>query len=233
VTLDISRQPADALQAVLFDMDGLLVDTEGLWFDVEAAAMAELGCHLGPEHAERVVGGPMVRVIRYLIEVCGARVSPGELEATVITGMVAALRRGVALQPGAKELLTQIAAERVPCALVSSSHRSMMEAVLDSIGRQFFPVTLAGDEVGQMKPSPEPYLVAAARLGVDPVRSVVLEDSPPGVAAGEAAGCVTVAVPSIAPIPAVRGRLVVDSLEELSLSRLRDLVRRERPMPAA
>jgi HAD superfamily hydrolase (TIGR01509 family) len=224
VTLDISPQPDNALQAVLFDMDGLLVDTEGVWFDVEVAAMAELGCQLGPEHAERVVGGPMTRVVRYLIEVCGARVAAPELEGMIIDGMMAALRQGVALQPGAKDLLTQVAAEHVPCALVSSSHRFMMEAVLDSVGRQYFPVTVAGDEVRQMKPSPEPYLTAAARLGVDPAYAVVLEDSPTGVASAEAAGCVTVAVPSVAPIARTNGRLVVPSLEELSLERLRALV---------
>jgi beta-phosphoglucomutase-like phosphatase (HAD superfamily) len=80
-----------------------------------------------------------------------------------------------------------------------------------------------------MKPSPEPYLTAAARLGVDPAHCVVLEDSPPGVAAAEAAGCVTVAVPSVAPIAAVNGRVVVSSLEELSLFRLRELVLDRRP----
>jgi HAD superfamily hydrolase (TIGR01509 family) len=229
VTLDVSPQPDNALQAVLFDMDGLLVDTEGLWFEVEAAAMAELGYRLGPEHAERVVGGPMNRVVRYMIEVCDADVSPGELEGMIITGMVAALRRGVALQPGAKDLLTEVAAEHVPCALVSSSHRAMMEAVLNSVGRQYFPVTVAGDEVRQLKPSPEPYLTAAARLGVDPAHCVALEDSPTGVASAEAAGCVMVAVPSVAPIPATDGRLVVDSLEELTLARLRALVLEKRP----
>ncbi len=229
MTLDISRQPDNALQAVLFDMDGLLVDTEGLWFEVEVAAMAELGCRLGPEHAERVVGGPMDRVVRYMIEVCRADIRPAELEGMIITGMFSALRHGVSLQPGAKNLLAEIAADHMPCALVSSSHRSMMEAVLDSVGRQYFPVTVAGDEVTQMKPSPEPYLTAAARLGVDPVHSVVLEDSPTGVASAEAAGCVTVAVPSVAPIPATDGRVVVTSLEELSLARLRTLVLERRP----
>jgi HAD superfamily hydrolase (TIGR01509 family) len=225
VTLDISPQPQNTLQAVLFDMDGLLVDTEGMWFDVEVAAMAELGFHLGPEHAERVVGGPMERTVAYLLEACGAEdLHPAVLEALIFTRMVEALRDGVCLQPGAKELLAEIAEHGVPTALVSSSHRVMMDAVLDSIGHRYFPVTVAGDEVTELKPSPEPYLIAAARLGVDPGWCVVLEDSPPGVAAAEAAGCVTVAVPSVTPIPSAHGRVVVTSLEELSLSRLRALV---------
>jgi beta-phosphoglucomutase-like phosphatase (HAD superfamily) len=125
-------------------------------------------------------------------------------------------------------LLAEIAAAGVPSALVSSSHRVMVDVVLDSIGHsighRYFPVTVAGNEVTATKPAPEPYLVAAARLGVDPTRCVVLEDSPTGVASGEAAGCLTVAVPSIAPIPAVNGRVVVSSLTELDLGRLRSLV---------
>jgi beta-phosphoglucomutase-like phosphatase (HAD superfamily) len=96
--------------------------------------------------------------------------------------------------------------------------------VLDAVGREHFAVTVAGDEVTRTKPDPEPYLTAAARLGAEPRRCVVLEDSPSGLAAAEAAGCVTVAVPSLVPVPPAPGRTVVSSLRELDLSRLAALV---------
>ena len=98
-----------------------------------------------------------------------------------------------------------------------------MEAVLDRL-EVTFPVTVCGDDVSHSKPDPEPYLLAAAKVGADPRQCVALEDSPNGVAAAEAAGCVTVAVPSLVPIPPASTRLVVTSLAELSLDRLRALV---------
>jgi beta-phosphoglucomutase-like phosphatase (HAD superfamily) len=98
-----------------------------------------------------------------------------------------------------------------------------MEAVLDRL-EVTFPVTVCGDDVSHSKPDPEPYLLAAAKVGADPRQCVALEDSPNGVGAAEAAGCVTVAVPSLVPIPPASTRLVVTSLTELSLDRLRALV---------
>lgn len=127
--------------------------------------------------------------------------------------------------PGAKDLLSEVQASGLPTALVTSTERRITEYALDGIGRDFFDTTLCGDEVSQPKPHPEPYLTAAERLAVAPAECVVLEDSPTGVAAAEAAGCVTVAIPSVTPIPAVPGRTVVGSLEDLSLERLRSLVR--------
>ncbi len=122
---------------------------------------------------------------------------------------------------GALELVTAVRAAGLPLALVSSSIRAHMTAVLTALPTLRFDVTVAGDEVTQLKPNPEPYLTACARLGVDPRRCVVLEDSPPGVAAGTAAGCQVIAVPSAAPIAAAPGRLIVESLDEVDLDVLR------------
>lgn len=97
-----------------------------------------------------------------------------------------------------------------------------MEAVLDRLEVRF-PVTVCGDDVSRSKPDPEPYLLAAAKVGAAPRQCVALEDSPNGVAAAEAAGCLTVAVPSLVPIPSADGRMVVRSLTELSLARLQAL----------
>jgi HAD superfamily hydrolase (TIGR01509 family) len=129
----------------------------------------------------------------------------------------------VPMMPGAKDLLAEVREAGVPAALVSSSHRQLLEPVLDAIGREHFALSVAGDEVSRTKPDPEPYLTAVARLGAEPGRCVVLEDSPNGVAAAEAAGCVAVAVPSVLPIPPAPGRTVVASLREVSLAWLRAL----------
>jgi HAD superfamily hydrolase (TIGR01509 family) len=141
----------------------------------------------------------------------------------MVGGMVELLStRPLVVMPGARELLAEVAAAGVPYALVTSSERPVMEAVLDRLNVTF-PVTVCGDDVSKSKPDPEPYLMAAAKLGADPRHCVALEDSPNGVAAAEAAGCLMIAVPSLVPIPAENGRLVLASLVELSLDGLYSL----------
>lgn len=127
-----------------------------------------------------------------------------------------------------RSLLDGLHAHGVPCALVSNSPRSLVDAVLGSLGAdaaRWFATTVAGDGVVHTKPDPETYLTAAARLGTDPRSCVVLEDSPTAVAAGEAAGCVVVAVPSLRQINAAPGRTVLASLAELDVADLPRLVR--------
>ncbi|MEU8804568.1 HAD family phosphatase [Spirillospora sp. NPDC048819] len=210
-------------QAVLFDMDGLLIDSERVWLEVESEVMAWLGGEWSPAHQERLVGGSLDVAVRYMLELTGADADPGEVGLRMLDGMAERLGACVPMMPGAKDLLAEVREAGVPAALVSSSHRRLIEPVLDAIGREHFALSVAGDEVSRTKPDPEPYLTAASRLGADPARCVVLEDSPNGVAAGEAAGCVTVAVPGVLPIPPAPGRVVVASLREVSLATLRSL----------
>ncbi|MGH3391436.1 MAG: HAD family hydrolase [Actinomadura sp.] len=212
------------LQAVLFDMDGLLIDSERIWLEVETEVMAWLGVPWGPEHQEQLVGGSLHRTAAYMLGLSGPVASAEEVGRRLLDGMAGRLREQVPMQPGAKELLAEVQAAGLPSALVSSTHRQVMEHALDGIGREYFTVTIAGDEVAETKPHPEPYLTAVRLLGVTARRSVVLEDSPNGIAAAEAAGCAAVAVPSVVPIPAVDGRLVVESLCDLDLPRLAALV---------
>jgi HAD superfamily hydrolase (TIGR01509 family) len=212
------------LQAVLFDMDGLLVDSERLWFDAEAEVMAWLGADWGPENQESLVGGSLDRTVAYMLSLTGPVATPEEIGRRLMDGMAERLRANVPLMPGAKELLDEVREAGVPSALVSSTHRVLMEYALDGIGRDRFTVTVAGDEVAHTKPHPEPYLTAARLLGVDPRRCVALEDSPNGTASASAAGCHVVAVPSVVPIPAAPGRTLAVSLREVDLARLRTLV---------
>ncbi|WP_405560260.1 HAD family hydrolase [Streptomyces sp. NBC_01180] len=213
-----------ALQAVLLDMDGTLVDTEGIWWDAEVEVFADLGHRLDERWRDTVVGGPMTRSAGYLIEVTGADIALPELTTLLNDRFEERISGGVPLMPGALRLLTELAAHGVPTALVSASHRRIIDRVLKSLGPDNFTLTVAGDEVARTKPHPEPYLAAAAGLDADPARCAVIEDTATGVAAAEAAGCRVVAVPSVAPIAAAAGRVVVGSLEEVDLGFLRALV---------
>jgi HAD superfamily hydrolase (TIGR01509 family) len=212
------------LQAVLFDMDGLLVDSERLWFDAEAEVRAWLGADWGPENQESLVGGSLDRTVAYMLSLTGPVATPEEIGRRLMDGMAERLRANVPMMPGAKELLDEVREAGLPSALVSSTHRVLMEYALDGIGQDRFTVTVAGDEVAHTKPHPEPYLTAARLLGVDPRQCVALEDSPNGTASATAAGCHVVAVPSVVPIPAAPGRTLAASLREIDLARLRSLV---------
>jgi HAD superfamily hydrolase (TIGR01509 family) len=227
-TLGARRFEGPSLQAVLLDMDGTLVDTEGFWWDVEVEVFADLGHRLDEAWRDVVVGGPMTRSAGYLIDVTGADIALDELTVLLNDRFEKRIVRGVPLMPGASRLLAELRAHEVPTALVSASHRRIIERVLDSVGRHHFGLTVAGDEVTRTKPHPEPYLAAAAGFDVDPQRCAVVEDTATGVASAEAAGCRVVAVPSVSPIAPAPGRAVVSSLEQVDLAFLRGLVTRMR-----
>ncbi|MFD1930451.1 HAD family hydrolase [Nonomuraea mangrovi] len=212
------------MDAAFFDMDGLLVDTEKVWLKIEIEVMSRLGGIWTPEHQTHLVGGSMERTVDYMLAVSGSSVAPETLREWMIEGMVSQLAGGVQAMPGALELLESLRAEGVPVGLVTSSLKEIAEAVLVSVGRDRFDVIVTADDVTRTKPDPEPYLTAARLLDVEPARCVVLEDSPNGVAAGTAAGCAVVAVPSLLPIPPAPGRLVVSSLTEVTPDHLRALV---------
>ncbi|WP_432589075.1 HAD family phosphatase [Streptomyces sp. HD1123-B1] len=213
-----------ALQAVLLDMDGTLVDTEGIWWDAEVSIFAELGHALAEEYRQVVVGGPMTRSASFLIEATGADIALAELTGLLNSRFTELLDGTVPMLPGARRLLTELAAHGVPTALVSATHRRVMDRVLCSLGPENFALTVAGDEIARTKPHPDPYLFAAAGLAAEPARCVVVEDTATGVRSAEAAGCRVVAVPSVVPIEPAAGRTVVGSLEEVDLPFLQGLV---------
>jgi HAD superfamily hydrolase (TIGR01509 family) len=212
------------LQAVLLDMDGTLVDTEGFWWDVEREVFAALGHRLDESWREVVVGGPMSRSAGFLIEATGADIALEELSVLLNEGFEARIAEHLPLMPGAARLLAELHAHDVPTALVSASHRRVIDRVLTALGAHHFHLTVAGDEVPRTKPHPDPYLKAAAGLGADPARCAVVEDTATGVASAEAAGCRVVAVPSVSPLRPGPLRTVVKSLEEVDLGFLRSLI---------
>ena len=205
----------DARTSVMFDMDGLLVDSEPLWLEAETAVMARLGADWTPADQVQLLGGSLDRTVRYLLGQARRPASPGQVADWLMSGMVELVRdHGVPIRPGARELLAEVAAAGLPHALVTSSEREFMDAVLARTGLGFDALVCA-DDVSVTKPDPEPYLLAAKLLGADPARCVALEDSPNGVASAEAAGYRVIAVPSLVPIEPAPGRTVVRSLLDL------------------
>jgi HAD superfamily hydrolase (TIGR01509 family) len=213
----------EGLAAVLFDMDGLLVDTEPLWFETETEVMARLGAPWTKQDQAALLGGSMERSVAYLLAKATRPAPPAEVERWMLDGILSRAAAGrVTVLPGVRELLAEVSAAGLPYALVTSSQREFAEAVLAGTGFRF-PVTVCAEDVPASKPDPAPYQLAAKLLDVEPARCVALEDSPNGVASAAAAGCLVVAVPSFVAIPPAPGRLVVTSLLDVNLATLRTL----------
>ncbi len=212
---------AHPLGAGLFDMDGLLVDSEPLWSVAEAELAALHGGVWDAEIKTRCIGTALPDAVPVMLDYFGVvDPSAAELQAAqdwLLGRMVELFATALPLQPGALELVDALRAAGVPTALVSSSYRVLVDAVLAVVGADRFDFTLAGDEVARTKPDPEPYLTAAAALGVVPERCVVFEDAPSGIAAAEAAGCLAIGIPGHAPLEAAPDRPIFGSLTEIDL----------------
>jgi HAD superfamily hydrolase (TIGR01509 family) len=212
------------VKAVLFDMDGTLVDSEKLW-DV---AMRELysgyGAVMTPEVRESTVGGSAEDVIRIVYADLGLPQDPRDMADTAdwlhqVTGELFAA--GLPWCDGARDLLEDLAAANVPMALVTNTRRGLTERALDSIGRHYFTASVCGDEVPRGKPAPDPYLQAAELLGVQPGHCLAIEDSVTGAASAEDAGCPVLVVPNDVVVPAGPRRRQVSSLADLDIAGLR------------
>ena len=215
------------LHAVLWDMDGTLLDSEKLW-DIPLFEYAEkLGGVLSQETRERMVGSNVPTTMRLLFGDVGIEPTEADMAdgaAWILRRTEEVFRAGLPWRPGAQEALRAVRASGVPMALVTSTERGLTEVALDTIGRDLFDVTVCGDEVdGLNKPLPEPYLKAARLLGVDAARCVAIEDSPTGVAAAVAAGCTVLVVPCDVEVPPGERRIFRDSLVGVDLDVLRAL----------
>jgi HAD superfamily hydrolase (TIGR01509 family) len=220
--------PHDALQAVLFDLDGTLTDTEGLWAGSQAALAARVGATLDDGYQEALMGRSSwdaVRLIRGLGGERGAAVPEDVAMEWLYDEQVSRLRTGpITRLPGGVDLVAAVRAAGLPTALVSSTWRRAVDVVLAAIGTPLFDVTITGDEVDRAKPDPQPYLLAAQHLGVPAAACVVVEDSPAGVASATAAGAAVVVVRSGRDWADAPRRVVGDDLTEIGLDDLRRLV---------
>jgi HAD superfamily hydrolase (TIGR01509 family) len=182
--------------AVIFDCDGLLLDTEDAWTRAEKTLFAEHGGTFTLAHKRDMIGSSHLVAAGKIERILGLP-GRGEELMTRLHGLVAQeARAGVEPRPGAVELVHALVAAGMPIAVASNSRRAFLDQVLESSGMApHFPVSVAGDEVARAKPAPDIYVEACRRLGVDPGASVGLEDSPIGAAAVRAAGMFVVAVP--------------------------------------
>ena len=233
--------PVPTLDAVLFDMDGTLVETEEYWGEAMFALADELGGTFSPEARERTVGTAMRVAIAILHQDLGLVRSEQQAvaDAAWVEDRTAALMAagGVAWRPGARELLTAVRAAGLATALVTTTPRRVAALVLgriaDELGEDPFDVTVCGDEAGARKPDPAPYRKAMTELGRSPAGCLVVEDSTVGVTAGLAAGAVVLGVPSLQPLHPADGLVLRSTLAGLGVPELATVLDESRGAPAA
>jgi HAD superfamily hydrolase (TIGR01509 family) len=212
------------MKAVLFDMDGTLVDSEKLWDISLAALYRELGGELSREVRAALVGGSAEDTIRTVYTDLGLALDPASMAESDrwlhdYTGEL--FEGGLPWCDGAKELLDALASEGTPMALVTNTKRALTDRALNSIGRHYFSASVCGDEVPKGKPAPDAYRCAAEMLALAPDACLAVEDSVTGTAAAEAAGCPVVVVPNDVEVPSGPRRRHIASLAGVSVSELR------------
>ncbi|XGP75372.1 HAD family phosphatase [Actinokineospora auranticolor] len=209
-------------------MDGTLTDSEKLWDIPLSEYSLKLGTPLGDDTRTAMIGSNIPTSMALLFGQVGRVPTPDDIDEAmgwINERMVELFRTRLVMRPGAREALRLVRDTGVPTALVTSTERHLTEVALDTIGREFFDVTVCGDEVdGRNKPLPEPYLKAARLLGVEPTRCLAIEDSPTGTAAAEAAGCAVLVVPCEVAVPEGPARVLRSSLVGLDEALLRELV---------
>ncbi|WP_460773943.1 HAD family hydrolase [Microbacterium sp. GXF7504] len=199
--------------AVLWDMDGTLVDTEPYWMAAETPLVESFGGTWTHEQALRLVGLGLEDSARILQD-AGVRLPVHEIVDTLTERVMAQLReRGLPFRPGARELLADLRAAGIRTALVTMSMRRMAQTVVDLLGFEGFDLIVAGDDATRPKPFPDAYLQACTVLGVDPAACVAIEDSPGGVRAAVAAGTVTLGVPLMVSLEGAGAHELWESLD--------------------
>jgi HAD superfamily hydrolase (TIGR01509 family) len=188
------------MQAVLWDMDGTLVDTEPYWIAAEFAMAERYGAPWSDAHALQLVGNDLVDSGRYIKDVMGLDLTPEQIVEELLDGVVTQVDQAVPWRPGAVELLDSLRAAGVRCGLVTMSYARFVAPILAHLPPETFRVVVTGEQVTRGKPHPEPYLTAAAALGVPPEECVAIEDSNTGAKSAEAAGCTVLVVENHVPV---------------------------------
>lgn len=206
--------------AVLWDLDGTLVDTEGSWLAAEFALARRHGATWSTEHGLTLVGSDLIASGRYIRDVMGLTLTPEQIVDGLLDDMVVSVSNGVEARPGALALLGELRTLEVPCALVTMSYRRMVDPIVGQLAPDAFAAIVTGDEVTRGKPHPEAYESAARLLGVAPHGCLAIEDSVNGAASAQAAGVPVVVVPNRVAVPPAPGRVIVSTLRGMTVAGL-------------
>ena len=218
-------QSVSSLEAVLFDMDGTLCDTEPAWMAAEWAIAQRFDAEWTQEDSLKLVGFALQDSGAYIRRRMGLDLTPEEIVDEMIAGVVEWVgNKGVEWRPGALDLVVGCNEAGLPTALVTMSYRALTDVIVDAMPRGRFGAVVVGDEVRRGKPSPDAYLDAAAALGVTPEACIAIEDSPTGVAAAQAAGCLVLAVPNQVALKPGESVRLHDSLADVTVEMLQSLV---------
>lgn len=182
-------------------MDGTLIDSEPLWVEEERRLMESIGVEWTDEDARYCLGGPMTRVDEYMRVRSGGDFRPGELTTQLLDMVADRFSTSIPFATGARELLEEIESLAIPMALVSASPRNLMEKALISIGEGRFKTVISNNDVKSPKPDPEGYLKAAEQLGVSIERSLIIEDSVPGMGAAQSSGAFVLGIAHFSELP--------------------------------
>ena len=209
--------------AVFFDMDGLLVDSEPEWLKSETEITAGFGYQWTSADQVACLGGPLSRVGQYMHDKCNQAKSPEYFTHTLVQVQAEKMRSHTPFMPGAFELVKELQANGVKTGLVSASPRIIVDAVLDNIGSDLFPFSISSDDVERTKPHPDAYLKAAELTASQISQCLVFEDSLTGVGAATSSGAWLIAVPHLVKVDESARVRVIKSLEQLNFELLQRL----------
>ena len=210
-------------EAVFFDMDGLMVDSEPEWFQSEVEVTSPFGYTWLEVDQIACLGGPLSKVGQYMFDKCGQQRSPEYFTQALIDTQVERMRGNTPTMPGAMELVRELQSHGIKTALVSASPRNIVDAVLDNVGHDLFPFSISADDVKKTKPDPEGYLKAASMSGSEITNCLVFEDSLTGMNAAIASGAYLIGVPHLVTIEESERVRVIKSLVQISYAKLMEL----------
>ena len=214
--------------AVLFDMDGTLIDSEHHWLSSEQELAASWGASWTSDDGEALIGVSLYQSTQLIKEKLGIDLTPGEISEILTDAVMQKLDAEIVWRPGVLELMADLKANGVKTALVTMSMRRMALSVAAKLPVGQFDVVVAGDDVTHGKPHPEPYLLAAEQLGVDIKDCIALEDSVTGLTSAEASGAIAIGIPNIVQLPEQEGRLIWPTLQGVNIETLAGLHKEKR-----
>jgi len=214
--------------AVLFDMDGTLIDSEHHWLSSEQELAASWGANWTSDDGEALIGMSLYQSTKLIKEKLGIDLTPDQITEILTDAVIAKLDAQIVWRPGVLELMADLKANGVKTALVTMSMRRMALSVAAKLPVGEFDVVVAGDDVTNGKPHPEPYLLAAEQLGVSVKDCIAFEDSVTGLTSAEASGAIAIGIPNIVQLPEQEGRLIWPTLQGVKVETLAGLHKEKR-----